>query len=169
MQKQIELKPIQNNESTDEKTIGSRILQIINNNSLSTSDVASLLSSNKNNSDTNTKNKNTQGKKSESDTSESMADLKQSIKNLEDSLKPNNDSNKKNLESIDEKIKKIIKKDLANDSDLETSLNYSQEDNDNKYQEIFSNSNVQIKQKQEKTDVKNLKDKKKFFNNYMQF
>jgi hypothetical protein len=98
-----------------------------------------------------------------------MADLKQSIRNLEDSLKPSKESNGKIQESIDDKIKKIIKKDLATDSDLETSLNYSQEDNDNKYQEIFSNSNIQTKPGNEKPEVKNLKDKKKFFNNYMQF
>jgi hypothetical protein len=155
-----------NQVNTDDKTIGSRILNIINHNSLSTSDVASLLSSDKNNSDSNI---NTQAKKSESATSESMADLKQSIRNLEDSLKPSKESNGKIQESIDDKIKKIIKKDLATDSDLETSLNYSQEDNDNKYQEIFSNSNIQTKPGNEKPEVKNLKDKKKFFNNYMQF
>lgn len=162
--------------SSDEKTIGSRILNIINQNSLDTSDVASLLSSDKNelvksanfsNSATSSDGKaNANGKSS---TSESMGDLKQSIKNLEASLKPN--TNGKNPESIDDKIKKILQKDLATDSDLETSLNYSQEDNDNKYQEIFSNSNVQSKNAnaQAKPDVKNLKDKKKFFNNYMQF
>jgi hypothetical protein len=150
-----------NQQNTDDKTIGSRILNIINDNSLSTSDVASLLSSDKKKSDSNV---NMYANKSESPTSESMADLKQSIKNLEDSLKPSKESNNKNNESIDDKIKKIIQKDLATDSDLETSLNYSQEDNDNKYQEIFSNSNIQSK-----PDVKNLKEKKKFFNNYMQF
>lgn len=154
-----------NQQNTDDKTIGSRILNIINHNSLSTSDIASLLSSDKNNSD----NINDQAKKSDSTTSESMADIKQSIKNLENSLNPSKESNGKIEESIDDKIKKIIKKDLATDSDLETSLNYSQEDNDNKYQEIFSNSNIQSKPGNEKPDVKNLKDKKKFFSNYMQF
>ncbi len=156
----------QQNKSSDEKTIGSRILNIINQNSLDTSDVASLLSSDK---DT-AKSGSNSPQKNQSLTSDSgsMGDLKQSIKNLEESLKPNN-SNGKNPESIDDKIKKILQKDLATDSDLETSLNYSQEDNDNKYQEIFSNSNVQAKSGQAKPDAKNLKDKKKFFNNYMQF
>jgi len=154
--------------SSDEKTIGSRILNIIGQNSLDTSDVASLLSSDKN--DNVKSSTSSSNKKTQSSTSESMGDLKQSIKNLEESLKPNN-SNGKNPESIDDKIKKILQKDLATDSDLETSLNYSQEDNDNKYQEIFSNSNVQSKNAnaQGKPDSKNLKDKKKFFNNYMQF
>jgi len=156
------------NKTSDEKTIGSRILNIINQNSLDTSDVASLLSSDK--ADT-AKSGSNSPKKIQSPTSdsESMGDLKQSIRNLEESLKPNKNTNGKNPESIDDKIKKILQKDLATDSDLETSLNYSQEDNDNKYQEIFSNSNVQAKSGQAKPDVKNLKDKKKFFNNYMQF
>jgi hypothetical protein len=156
------------NKTSDEKTIGSRILNIINQNSLDTSDVASLLSSDK--ADT-AKSGSNSSKKPQSSTSdsESMGDLKQSIRNLEESLKPNKNTNGKNPESIDDKIKKILQKDLATDSDLETSLNYSQEDNDNKYQEIFSNSNVQAKSGQAKPDVKNLKDKKKFFNNYMQF
>ena len=155
--------------SSDEKTIGSRILNIINQNSLDTSDVASLLSSDKNDTVKSANSPTSSAKKAQSSTSESMGDLKQSIKNLEESLKPNKDLNGKNPESIDDKIKKILQKDLATDSDLETSLNYSQEDNDNKYQEIFSNSNVQSKNAQTKPDVKNLKDKKKFFNNYMQF
>ncbi len=156
------------NKSSDEKTIGSRILNIINQNSLDTSDVASLLSSDKADTAKSGSNSPQKNKSSTSD-SGSMGDLKQSIKNLEDSLKPNKNSNGKNPESIDDKIKKILQKDLATDSDLETSLNYSQEDNDNKYQEIFSNSNVQAKSAQAKPDAKNLKDKKKFFNNYMQF
>lgn len=161
--------------SSDEKTIGSRILNIINQNSLDTSDVASLLSSDKNsnNKSGNSPTSSNTNANNKSSTSESMGDLKQSIKNLEESLKPNKESAGKNPESIDDKIKKILQKDLATDSDLETSLNYSQEDNDNKYQEIFSNSNVQSKntnaQAQAKPDSKNLKDKKKFFNNYMQF
>lgn len=153
-------------QTSDEKTIGSRILNIINQNSLDTSDVASLLSSDKNQT---VNSSSTSNKNAQSSTSESMGDLKQSIKNLEESLKQNKESNGKNPESIDDKIKKILQKDLATDSDLETSLNYSQEDNDNKYQEIFSNSNVQSKTAQSKPDTKNLKDKKKFFNNYMQF
>ena len=72
------------------------------------------------------------------------------------------------VESFDDKIKKVLQKDLATDSDLETSLNYSQEDNDNKYQEIFSNSIVSAKNPS-KDDSRNLKDKKKFFNNYLAF
>jgi hypothetical protein len=94
-------------------------------------------------------------------------DIKQFENSLKtDSTKINNKENTLNT-SIDDKIKKILQKDLVTDSDLETSLNYSQEDNDNKYQEIFSNSNIN-KTIQNNPDL-NLKDKKKFFNNYMQF
>ncbi len=155
-----------NQQSTDEKTIGSRILNIIGQNSLTSSDVASLLSTDKN-SPVNTLSGS--DKNSNTSSSDSMANIKQSIKNLEESIKPGKDTGAKNPESIDDKIKKILQKDLATDSDLETSLNYSQEDNDNKYQEIFSNSNVQGKSGQQKPENKNSKDKKKFFNNYMQF
>ena len=86
-------------------------------------------------------------------------------------------NNKTGGDNIDNKIKNILKKDLATDSDLETSLNYKQ---DNKYQEIFSNSNIeQSKQKLGSTilgthkgsNIEQSKDKSKqqFFNNYLQF
>lgn len=88
--------------------------------------------------------------------------------------------------NIDNKIKNILKKDLATDSDLETSLNYKQ---DNKYQEIFSNSNIEQSLTESKilqskqnvgstilgthkvSNIEQSKDKSKqqFFNNYLQF
>ena len=77
----------------------------------------------------------------------------------------NNANNENQSVTIDDKIKNILKKDLASDSDFETSLNYSQ---DNKYQEIFSNSN--LKSDNNNKDKNNTsQDKKKFFNNYLQF
>ena len=97
--------------------------------------------------------------------SDEMSEIKQSIKGFEKALGP---SKNDKPETFDDKIKKILQKDLATDSDLETSLNYSQEDNDNKYQEIFSNSNITPK-KDLKKDNKSSKDKQKFFNNYLQF
>jgi hypothetical protein len=115
-----------NIDSNDNKSIGSKILDIINKHS-ETSDNPSLASS--------------------VNHSSSISDIKKSIRQ----------------ESIDEKIKKVLKKDLASDSDLETSLNYSQEDNDNKYQEVFSNSVMKG------GDNSGNKNKKKFFNNYLQF
>jgi hypothetical protein len=156
-----------NPKSSDEKTIGSRILNIIGQNSLDTSDVASLLSSDKKSTSTG-KSSEESIKNNDSESSTSVENIQQSIRNLEESIKQQNkDFPNKPEQSIEDKIKKILQKDLATDSDLETSLNYSQEDNDNKYQEIFSNSNVQKNQPIQEN--KNSKDKKKFFNNYMQF
>jgi hypothetical protein len=70
--------------------------------------------------------------------------------------------------SLDDKLKNILSKDLnVNDSDMETSISYSQEKDKNNYQEIFSNSatgpNAPPAPKNESLD------KKKFFNKYMQF
>jgi hypothetical protein len=70
--------------------------------------------------------------------------------------------------SLDDKLKNILSKDLnVNDSDMETSISYSQEKDKNNYQEIFSNSatgpNAPPVPKNESLD------KKKFFNKYMQF
>ena len=73
-------------------------------------------------------------------------------------------NNKTDNNNIDNKIKNILNKDLATDSDLETSLNYKQ---DNKYQEIFSNSNIE-QINQNRNSPKN-KSKQQFFNNYLQF
>jgi hypothetical protein len=85
----------------------------------------------------------------------------------------NFESAKLNSKSLDEKLKNILKKDLATDSDLETSLDYSKEDNNDKYQEIFSNSLINNKDnnaKSKETKTNDIdKDKKKFFNNYLQF
>ena len=68
--------------------------------------------------------------------------------------------------SLDDKLKNILSKDLnVNDSDMETSISYSQEKDKNNYQEIFSNSATgpTVPAKNDSLD------KKKFFNKYMQF
>lgn len=125
-----------NESNSEEKTIGSRILNIIND------------------------------KKNTSTTSSDAFSQSSSIgKDFEAALAPTKNVNETKV-SLDDKLKTILKKDLATDSDLETSLNYSQEDNNDKYQEIFSNSNVE---KTKDKDNGNTKDKKKFFNNFMQF
>jgi hypothetical protein len=128
--------------NSEEKTIGSRILNIINEkkDSITSSDVFSASSS-------------SIGKEFEAALNPPKNVTSNNI---------NNNTNNVTSNNLDQKLKTILKKDLATDSDLETSLNYSQEDNNDKYQEIFSNSNV------EKTKD-NAKDKKKFFNNFMQF
>ena len=67
--------------------------------------------------------------------------------------------------TLDDKLKNILSRDLnVNDSDMETSISYSQEKDKNNYQEIFSNSATgPAAPKNESLD------KKKFFNKYMQF
>ena len=77
--------------------------------------------------------------------------IENSVNSYKKSLNPNSE--------FDEKIKNILKKDLASDSDIETSLNYSQEENESKYQEIFSNNGNKTQQ------IK--KDKTKFFKEYL--
>ncbi len=167
--------------NSEEKTIGSRILNIINNNKDSeTSSLDSIMSTSSDNVIKNKISKETKLKSSTSsdnlsantsakNKSDEMSDLKQSIKGFEKALNP---SKNDKPATFDDKIKKILQKDLATDSDLETSLNYSQEENENKYQEIFSNSNVSPKPNSnniQKKDTKTSKDKQKFFNNYLQF
>ena len=73
--------------------------------------------------------------------------------------------------NIDEKIKKILEKDLGA-SDIETSLSYRAETNDKEYQEIFANSMIQQPDKnQNQIGGHSIKDstmnKRKFFNNYL--
>lgn len=139
----------QKHTNTEEKTIGSKILNIIHNDGTDTQI-----------------NKNLSSTSSDivSDLAKSIESFNNSIKN--DSIKNDNikNDNIKN-DNIDDKIKNILKKDLATDSDMETSLNYSQENNNNKYQEIFSNSNITPKN----PNNDNIKSKQKFFSNYMQF
>jgi hypothetical protein len=82
--------------------------------------------------------------------------------------------------NVDDKIRKVLEQDLG-ETDIETSLSYKPERNENDYQEIFANSaeirqHNNIEQKagnnnntltaREKDTVKN---KRKFFNNYLNF
>jgi len=162
--------------NSEDKTIGSKILDIINNNSITSSDIASILASeNKSKKELSGSETSDANTKVDSDSSLdrlSISDLKNSIKQFEATLNksklntPTKPSS--NVESIDDKIKKILQKDLATNSELDTDLNYSQEDNENKYQEIYSNSIISPT-KISNDDSKNLKDKKKFFNNYLHF
>jgi hypothetical protein len=76
-------------------------------------------------------------------------DHKEQIKNTETIGK----INKIEENTLDNKIKKILQKDLGTDSDIETALNY----NNTNFQEIFSNS----------VDKGDHADKNKFFKNYL--
>ena len=142
--------------NSEEKTIGSKILGIINKNKDKDSEISSINSIMSDSSDTK---KRSTMKNSTTSTNANNSEIKINLNKTIESKKS---------ETFDDKVKKILEKDLATDSDLETSLNYSQEDNDNKYQEIFSNSLVSPK-KDDKKDNKQFKEKQKFFNNYLQF
>jgi hypothetical protein len=159
--------------NSEEKTIGSKILNIINKNSISSNDIVSSDHKYKDEKsieisdsyivDDNTKTEHTSSYKL------SVDDLQANLSVL-GADKPANiiDVKSFDVKSFDDKIKKVLHHDLATNSDLETSLNYSQEENNNKYHEIFSNSIVGP----DKTinDVsKSVKDKSKFFNNYLHF
>ena len=120
------------------------------------------------------------------DTSDTYANKKLDFDSDSDSIdifKSLQGSNKKDASiTVDDKIKQVLynknedqntgpnnKKNLnfkepIHESDLNTSLNYTQEDT-NKYQEIFSNFNMV----QNNKEVPNNPDDKQFFNKYMQF
>ena len=120
--------------NTEDKTIGSKILGIIHSPKNIASETSSLSAG---------------GAVLHSDfKSDSM------IQNFESAMKPN--------KNFDDRLKNILKKDLATDSDMETSLNYDKEDDNAKYQEIFSNSNQQTKDNKD-----NKKEKNKYFSNYL--
>ena len=141
--------------NTEDKTIGSKILNIINvpeksDSGTQTDTLDNLLN----------------------ETSSVSSDIAKSIQDFQNNkvggknkkmseennkISKKNSDNKTGGDKIDNKIKTILKKDLATDSDLETSLNYKQ---DNKYLEIFSNSNI---------EPANDKSKQKIFSNYLQF
>lgn len=157
--KAASLEPEIKQTNSDDKTIGSKILNIINVPEKSdTGTQADTLDNLLN--DTSSVS---------SDISKSIQDFQNSKvggknkklseennKNIKENSKKNSNNKIGGSDKIDDKIKTILKKDLATDSDLETSLNYKQ---DNKYLEIFSNSNIEP-----------VNDKsKKIFNNYLQF
>lgn len=126
--------------NSEEKTVRSRILNIINNNnSIKKSDTYSPTSDSSHR-------KSSKNNKSESDS--------EPIKTSEKSHH--------SVKSFDDKLKAILKKDLATDSEMETSLNYTPENNDKGYLDVFSNSNVVPKKATNES-----KDKNKFFGKFM--
>ena len=68
--------------------------------------------------------------------------------------------------NMDSNLKKILKNDLANSDTEESTANFKPENNSAKYQEIFSNSNKESINSQERDEQM---DKNKFFNNYLNF
>jgi hypothetical protein len=158
--------------TTEEQTINTRILNIIKDKSEENSESltaminkSSTSSSTSSTSDSNVVYMNSNKNKHNIIGGNALNNVNNNALNNVNNNALNNINNDNQSVTIDDKIKNILKKDLASDSDFETSLNYSQ---DNKYQEIFSNSN--LKSDNNNKDKNNTsQDKKKFFNNYLQF
>lgn len=107
-------------------------------------------------------------KSTDSDTSSNDTPLTKATKYLTTS-----EHEVKNINSIDDKIKKILENDLGlGENDLDTSLSYHPETNEQNYQEIFTN-NLAGKGMVGGGDSAKSKDssksKRKFFNNYLNF
>jgi hypothetical protein len=140
-----------------QKDLNSKILDIINNDKINDEKVtANIHSENYTNN-------------SSSDTS-----INKQNKNLSDTS-DSNSHHSNNLKmtggNIEDKIKKVLENDLGA-SDLETSLSYRPETNDKEYQEIFANSIApQPSKNQNQIGGNSIKDstlnKRKFFNNYL--
>ena len=142
-----------------QKDLNSKILDIINNDKINDEKVtANIHSENYTNN-------------SSSDTS-----INKQNKNLSDTS-DSNSHHSNNLKmtggNIEDKIKKVLENDLGA-SDLETSLSYRPETNDKEYQEIFANSiapQPSKNQNQNQIGGNSIKDstlnKRKFFNNYL--
>ena len=97
--------------------------------------------------------------------------MTKATKTLSDSSNIKQDAG--SIANVDDKIKKILEKDLG-ESDLETSLSYKPETNEKDYQEIFANSvgaginipkNTQVGGNNSMKE--STKNKRKFFNNYL--
>jgi hypothetical protein len=96
--------------------------------------------------------------------------MTKATKNISDSnTSPENSENYKS-KNIDDKIKNILEKDLG-ETDIDTSLSYRPETNENKYQEIFSNNQNggPASPVGNNTNKDSSKSKRKFFNNYLNF
>jgi len=193
--KQIDLKPKTIQSTSDDKTIGSKILNIINNNSVTSTDISLLIKEDSNitssNSESNITSELEKQKKEQNNNHNKQETIdakmqeinkltkEQNIKQetidakMEEINKLTKQQNITEPETIDTKIKKILKNDLIMDTDLETSLNYSQEENDQKYLQIFSNMGatapVQPNNNNNKNNNNNNNKNKKYFNNYLQF
>jgi hypothetical protein len=198
---QIDLKPKTIQSTSDDKTIGSKILNIINNNSVTSTDISLLIKEDSNitssNSESNITSELEKLKKEQNNNHNKQETIdakmqeinkltkEQNIKQetidakMEEINKLTKQQNITEPETIDTKIKKILKNDLIMDTDLETSLNYSQEENDQKYLQIFSNmgatapvqpnNNNNNNNNNNKNNNNNNNKNKKYFNNYLQF
>jgi hypothetical protein len=140
-----------------QKDLNSKILDIINNDKINDEKVtANIHSENYTNN-------------SSSDTS--INKQNNNLSNTSDSNSHHSNNLKMTGGNIEDKIKKVLENDLGA-SDLETSLSYRPETNDKEYQEIFANSIApQPSKNQNQIGGNSIKDstlnKRKFFNNYL--
>lgn len=152
-------------DKSEQKDLNEKILDIINKEE-------NKVGGDGNNTQQNTNNKLTANYHSSDYANKSSEDtpMTRATKTLSDSSSDSHVS-KKGGGDVDEKIKKILEKDLG-ETDLETSLSYRPETNEKDYQEIFANSMGTQPPKNNQTGGNNsLKDssknKRKFFNNYL--
>jgi hypothetical protein len=159
-------------DKNDDKNLNDKILEIINKDQLS-----------KNSTGLNNKNSENSEKKPQltanyhpnnfADKNSEDTPMTKATKTLSDSSSDSVESKKGGGggNNVDEKIKKILEKDLG-ETDLETSLSYRPETNDKDYQEIFANSLAPQPSKNQSAGGNNSmkdssKNKKKFFSNYL--
>jgi hypothetical protein len=145
-----------------QKDLNSKILDIINNDKTNDDNVNSKKVTANIHSENYTNN-------SSSDTS--INKQNQTLSDTSDSKSHDINNLKMTGGNIEDKIKKVLENDLGA-SDLETSLSYRPETNDKEYQEIFANSMApQPSKNQNQIGGNSIKDstlnKRKFFNNYL--
>ena len=159
-------------DKSEQKDLNDKILDIINKDE---NKVGGSMTNSKNPGDgNNTQNKLTANYHSSDYANKNSEDtpMTRATKTLSDSSSDSNSNkNKKGGGDVDEKIKKILEKDLG-ETDLETSLSYRPETNEKDYQEIFANSNGAQPAKNNQTGGNNSikdssKNKRKFFSNYL--
>jgi hypothetical protein len=154
-----------NQEKSEHKDLNDKILDIINKDQLNKNTTGNV-NSEKQPQLTANYHPNDYNNKNSEDTPMTKA-----TKTLSDSSSDSDKTKKVGGTDVDEKIKKILEKDLG-ETDLETSLSYRPETNDKDYQEIFANSLAPQPLKNQSAGGNNSikdtsKNKRKFFSNYL--
>ena len=160
--KQFDLKQQGGNDSqsTTQKDLNAKILDIIHNDTNKTNSPKKLTAD--------IHSENYANKSSTDDTP--MTKATRTLSDTSDSNSAHTNQSKMTGGNVDDKIKKVLENDLGA-SDLETSLSYRAETNDKDYQEIFANSVAPQPAKNHQSGGNSIKDssknKRKFFNNYL--
>jgi len=151
-----------NSQTSIQKDLNSKILDIINNDKTNDDNI---------NSKKETANIHSENYINNSSSDTSINKQNQTLSDTSDSKSHDINNLKMTGGNIEDKIKKVLENDLGA-SDLETSLSYRPETNDKEYQEIFANSMApQPSKNQNQIGGNSIKDstlnKRKFFNNYL--